>query len=111
MGFASEGAAVSICARSEGALRETEADLKTFGGKVHAAPCDLGDGPAVRGYVEDAAKAPGAIDILITNASGSGRTDYEEGWPDRNSVVGGRRWSLRVEPGGRGIIKNKKTQK
>src|SRR3546814_2798831 len=70
MGFASEGAAVSICARSEGALRETEADLKTFGGKVHAAPCDLGDGPAVRGYVEDAAKALGGIDILINNASG-----------------------------------------
>ncbi|MFC3678259.1 SDR family NAD(P)-dependent oxidoreductase [Ferrovibrio xuzhouensis] len=80
MGFASEGAAVSICARSEGALRETEAELKTLGGKVHAAPCDLGDGPAVRGYVEDAAKALGGIDILVNNASGFGRTDDEEGW-------------------------------
>lgn len=80
MGFAGEGAAVSICARSEGALRETEADLKKLGGKVHAATCDLGDGPAVRGYVEDAAKALGGIDILVNNASGFGRTDDEAGW-------------------------------
>lgn len=78
--FAAEGAGVSICARSEGALRETEAELKKSGGKVHAAPCDLGDGDAVRGYVEVAAKALGGIDILINNASGFGRTDDEAGW-------------------------------
>ncbi|WP_300304752.1 SDR family NAD(P)-dependent oxidoreductase [Ferrovibrio sp.] len=80
LAFAGEGADVSICARSEGALRETEAELKRCGGRVHAATCDLGDGAAVRGYVEAAAAALGGIDILVNNASGFGRTDDEAGW-------------------------------
>lgn len=80
LAFAGEGADVSICARSEGALRETEAELKKTGGRVHAATCDLGDGAAVRGYVEAAATALGGIDILVNNASGFGRTDDEAGW-------------------------------
>ena len=80
MGFAAEGADVSICARSEGALRETEAELKKAGGRVHAATCNLGDGPAVRGYVDAAAAALGGIDILVNNASGFGRNDDEESW-------------------------------
>ena len=37
LAFAAEGANVSVCARSEGALRETEVELKTHGGQVHAA--------------------------------------------------------------------------
>lgn len=80
LAFAEEGAQVSICARSEGALRETGAELKKAGGMVHAMTCDLGDGDAVRGYVEAAAKALGGIDILVNNASGFGRTDDEAGW-------------------------------
>lgn len=80
LAFAGEGGDVSICARSEGALRETEAELKRAGGRVHAATCDLGDGAAVRGYVEAAAMALGGIDILVNNASGFGRTDDEAGW-------------------------------
>jgi 3-oxoacyl-[acyl-carrier protein] reductase len=80
LAFAGEGAAVSICARGEAGLREAEAVLKQTGAKVHAAPCDLGDGPAVRGYVDAAAAALGGIDILVNNASGFGRTDDEEGW-------------------------------
>ncbi len=80
LAFAGEGAHVSICARSEGALRDTEAELKRAGGQVHAATCDLGDGDAVRGYVEAAAGALGGIDILVNNASGFGRSDDEAGW-------------------------------
>lgn len=79
MAFAAEGADVSICARSESGLRDAEADLKN-GGRVHAATCDLGDGPAVQRYVEAAAAALGGIDILVNNASGFGRTDDEAGW-------------------------------
>lgn len=78
--FAAEGAAVSVCARGEAGLREAEAALKQAGGRVHAMPCDLGDGPAVRAYVEAAAAALGGIDILVNNASGFGRTDDEAGW-------------------------------
>ncbi|WP_341910769.1 SDR family NAD(P)-dependent oxidoreductase [Ferrovibrio terrae] len=80
LAFAQEGAAVSICARGEAGLRDAEAALKQTGVKVHAASCDLGDGPAVIGYIEAAAAALGGIDILVNNASGFGTTDDEAGW-------------------------------
>ena len=80
LAFAEAGANVSICARGEDALRATEAELKRFGHKVHAATCDLGDGPAVTTYVQSAAQALGGIDILVNNASGFGASDDEAGW-------------------------------
>lgn len=80
LAFAEAGANVSICARGEDALRATEAELKAFGRNVHAATCDLGDGPAVTGYVQSAAEALGGIDILVNNASGFGASDDEAGW-------------------------------
>jgi 3-oxoacyl-[acyl-carrier protein] reductase len=80
LAFAQEGAAVSICARGTEGVQDAETALKATGAKVHAATCDLGDGEAVRGYVEAAAKALGGIDILVNNASGFGRTDDEAGW-------------------------------
>ncbi|MDB5415202.1 MAG: family NAD(P)-dependent oxidoreductase [Rubritepida sp.] len=77
LGFAKAGAAVSICARGAEALAKTKAEL---GPKAHAASCDLADKDAVNGYVADAIKALGGVDILINNASGFGMTDTEEGW-------------------------------
>jgi 3-oxoacyl-[acyl-carrier protein] reductase len=87
LGFAATGASVSICARGEAALRETERELVAAGaGKVHAAVCDLADGDAVRGYVAAAAAALGGIDTLVNNASGFGRSDDEAGWAASISV-------------------------
>ena len=80
LAFARAGANVSICARSEAALRATEAELRLMGHGVHAATCDLGDGPAVTQYVTSAAQALGGIDVLVNNASGFGSTDDEAGW-------------------------------
>lgn len=80
LAFAQEGAAVSICARGAEGVKDAEAALKAASAKVHAATCDLGDGDAVRAYVEAAATALGGIDILVNNASGFGRTDDEAGW-------------------------------
>ena len=80
LAFASAGANVSICARGEDGLRATAADLAAFGHKVHTAPCDLGNGPAVTGYIQAAAEALGGIDVLINNASGFGASDDEAGW-------------------------------
>jgi 3-oxoacyl-[acyl-carrier protein] reductase len=78
--FAQAGANVSICARGESALRETEAELRRFGRTVHAMVCDLGDGAAVSNYVTAAAQALGGIDVLVNNASGFGASDDEAGW-------------------------------
>ncbi len=77
LGFARAGAAVSICARSEGPL---EATRKELGAKGHAAMCDLADEASIRTYVAAAAKALGGIDILVNNASGFGTTDDAAGW-------------------------------
>ncbi len=80
LAFAGAGANVSICARGEAALRETEGELARLGHKVHAAACDLADGPALKRYIAAAAEALGGIDVLVNNASGFGRTDDEENW-------------------------------
>ena len=80
LAFAQAGANVSICARGESALRATEAELKVLDRKVHAMPCDLGDGAAVNRYVAAAADALGGIDVLVNNASGFGLSDDESGW-------------------------------
>ncbi len=77
---AEAGADVSICARGQVALDETGAELARFGHKVHAAVCDLADGPAVIEYIKQAAAALGGIDVLVNNASGFGVTDDEAGW-------------------------------
>ena len=80
LAFAAAGANVSICARGEEKLRETELELKTHGAKVHAAACDLADAAAVARYVADAGAALGGIDVLVNNASGFGASDDEAGW-------------------------------
>src|SRR5215210_3516173 len=78
--FAEAGANVSICARGESALRETEGELRRFGHAVHAMTCDLGDAGAVANYVQTAADALGGVDVLVNNASAFGHTDDEAGW-------------------------------
>jgi 3-oxoacyl-[acyl-carrier protein] reductase len=82
MTFARAGANVSICARGESALRETEGELRSLGHTVHAMTADLGDASAVANYVTAAAQALGGIDVLVNNASGfgSGAGDDEAGW-------------------------------
>ncbi|MCW5751122.1 MAG: SDR family oxidoreductase [Alphaproteobacteria bacterium] len=80
LAFAGAGAAVSICARGEAALRQTESEIAALGVPVHAGVTDLADGAAVRAHVAAAAAALGGLDVLVNNASGFGRTDDEAGW-------------------------------
>ncbi|TXH31684.1 MAG: SDR family oxidoreductase [Rhodospirillaceae bacterium] len=70
LAFAGKGAAVSICARGESSLRQTETELSRQSGKVHAAICDLADAQAIQRYIAEAAAALGGIDVLINNATG-----------------------------------------
>jgi 3-oxoacyl-[acyl-carrier protein] reductase len=79
LGFASAGAAVSICARDAGALEACRLELAEHG-TAHAGVCDLADGDSIARYVAAAAAALGGIDILVNNASGFGRADDEAGW-------------------------------
>jgi 3-oxoacyl-[acyl-carrier protein] reductase len=100
LGFAEAGAAVSICARSVGALEETKGELARLGGKAHAAPCDVADAAAVASYVDDAVQALGGLDVLVNNASGFGAADDEAGWAASIGVdlMGSVRASHAAEP-------------
>jgi NAD(P)-dependent dehydrogenase (short-subunit alcohol dehydrogenase family) len=77
---AAEGAAVSVCGRSEESLKKAEAFLSRHGGTVHTASCDVADAEAVAGYIAAAAETFGGIDGLVNNPSGFGSTDDEDGW-------------------------------
>ncbi|MCO5121571.1 MAG: SDR family oxidoreductase [Burkholderiaceae bacterium] len=81
LGFAAEGASVSICARGEEALRAVAAELAERSGRpAHAACCDLAQPQSIADYIGAAAAALGGIDVLVNNASGFGRSDDEAGW-------------------------------
>lgn len=64
-----EGAKVSICARGQEGVDEAVAAL---GDGVIGAAVDVGDGDALRGWVEQSAADLGGIDVFINNASGGG---------------------------------------
>jgi NAD(P)-dependent dehydrogenase (short-subunit alcohol dehydrogenase family) len=80
LAFAEAGAAVSICARGQGALDKTSAEIAAGGAKVHAGACDIADRNAIATYIAAAADSLGGIDILVNNASGFGASDDEAGW-------------------------------
>lgn len=79
-GFATGGAAVSICARDSATLEATRAELAALGHPAHAGACDLADAAAIARYIEDAAAALGGIDVLVNNASAFGSADTAEAW-------------------------------
>ncbi len=80
LGFARQGAAVSICARGMEALEKTRAEIAALGAPAHALSTDLADGAAVAAWVDAAAGALGGVDVLVNNASGFGARDTEEDW-------------------------------
>ncbi len=86
LGFAAQGAAVSICARNPGPLEATRREIVALGVTAHAASVDLADAKAIEAYVPGAVAALGGLDILVNNASGFGHSDDEEGWAASLSV-------------------------
>ncbi|MGK7865687.1 SDR family NAD(P)-dependent oxidoreductase [Falsiroseomonas sp. E2-1-a20] len=80
LGFAQEGAQVSICARDPKALEATRAEIAALGVTAHAVSADLGVADQVTGWAEGAAAALGGVDVLVNNASGFGARDTEEDW-------------------------------
>ncbi|TDV72594.1 SDR family oxidoreductase [Pseudomonas sp. LP_7_YM] len=70
--FASEGARVAICARSEQAVREAGQALTERAQAVIARAVDVTDSAAVQAFVSEVAQAWGGVDVLVNNA-GQGR--------------------------------------
>ncbi len=80
LGFAEQGASVSICARNPGPLEATRREIAALGVTAHGSSVDLADAKAIEAYVPQAVQALGGLDILVNNASGFGHADDEEGW-------------------------------
>lgn len=69
LGLAAEGAHVAICARTEGPLRETEAELRRQDGRAYAAVCDVAAPTALATFLDRAREALGGVDVFVHNAS------------------------------------------
>ena len=81
--FIEEGAKVSICARGQEGVEETLADL---GDSAIGAAVDVGDGDALRTWIESSAKHMGGLDVFVNNASGGGGGTSDEKF-DQNYQV------------------------
>ena len=78
--LASEGASVAICARDEGEVKATAADLQAGGVSVFGQALDVSDGPSLKSWVESAAGSLDGLDIVVANVSALAINNDEESW-------------------------------
>ena len=78
--LASEGASVAICARDEGEVKATAADLQAGGVSVYGQALDVSDGPSLKSWVESAAGSLDGLDIVVANVSALAINNDEESW-------------------------------
>lgn len=78
--LADEGTNVAICARNPDQVADAVAALKTKGVDAYGGSVDIADGPALKAWVEEAAKSLGGVDVLISNASALSAGNAEENW-------------------------------
>ncbi|MCL6607186.1 MAG: SDR family oxidoreductase [Geminicoccaceae bacterium] len=78
--FASEGAAVSICARDPAGVAAAVAALEAKGVPAFGRALDVADKAALEGWVAASAEALGGIDILVANVSALAVQNEEEAW-------------------------------
>jgi len=81
--LSAEGAAVAICARGRAALDEAAAAMRARGARVHAVAADVASPEDLMRAIEDAAKALGPIDILVTNSGGPPAGKFETLTPEQ----------------------------
>lgn len=85
MGFAREGAKVSICARGEGPLKEAvEMIRRETGAEVLAMAADMTKADDIRRFVAATVEKFGRLDVVVTNAGGPPPGDFmnftDEDW-------------------------------
>jgi 3-oxoacyl-[acyl-carrier protein] reductase len=77
--FLDEGAVVGFCARDAGDVAAAEQDLRGRG-EVTGSVVDVGDGDALRAWVDESAEALGGLDVVVANVSALAIPDTEENW-------------------------------
>lgn len=75
-----EGAAVSLCARTENDVEKAVTALEGDDRQVSGRAVDVSDGAALKDWVKDAARRHGGIDIVIANASALAIGSAVEQW-------------------------------
>jgi 3-oxoacyl-[acyl-carrier protein] reductase len=78
--FAAEGTDVGICARNAGEVAEAVAALRAKGVQATGRALDVADGPALTGWVRDAAAELGGLDIVVANVSALAIGQDEASW-------------------------------
>ena len=68
---AARGATVVLVARRADALAGVARSVRAAGGRAHAHPCDLTDGPAVDRLVATVLAEHGGVDYLVNNPAAS----------------------------------------
>jgi 3-oxoacyl-[acyl-carrier protein] reductase len=84
--LADEGCNVSVCARNEAEVKAAVEALKSKGVEAHGEAIDVADKAALEGWVANAAKALGGIDIVVANVSALAVQDNEEAWQNAFQV-------------------------
>ncbi len=78
--FAAEGAHVAICARNGEEVAQTVAVLRGMGVTAQGSAVNVADKAALEGWVAEAARALGGIDIVVANVSALAVADDESAW-------------------------------
>lgn len=84
MGFAEEGAHVSICARGAAGVADALQALRSKGIRAEGRALDVADAEELQAFIRDSAKARGRLDGVIANASalslGDGAAEFERAY-------------------------------
>ena len=78
--FAAEGANIAICARNSEEVAAVVARLAATGVKAFGQGLDVGDGAALKQWIEAAAAQFGGIDAIVCNVSALAVGDSAESW-------------------------------
>ena len=77
--FAAEGGNVAICARNADEVNAAVEALSAKGVTAFGQSVDVGDGDALKAWINASAEALGGIDCIVSNVSG-GNAPGEAGW-------------------------------
>lgn len=78
--LAAEGANVAICARKADQVAAAVKELQALGVKATGASVDITDGEVLKGWIADAGKQLGGIDILVSNAGAMAQGNDAAAW-------------------------------
>ncbi len=114
LGFAAEGARLSICGRTPETLESAANEIKALRAEVFAKPTDVSKGADVEAFVQETLDRYERIDVLVNNVGGSRWTPTldisDQEWHDilDLNLVSAARMSRAVIPtmqkGGGGVI-------